>query len=65
MISQKSKIKNQSSQIVLHTATSSYPVSMRIGDFVLVFVTVMVISVLASIVPAQRAAETSQLMKEE
>ncbi|MEZ4885482.1 MAG: FtsX-like permease family protein [Chitinophagales bacterium] len=43
----------------------AYPVSMRIGDFVLVFVTVMVISVLASIVPAQRAAETSQLMKEE
>lgn len=43
----------------------AYPVSMRVGDFVLVFVTVMVISVLASIVPAQRAAETSQLMKEE
>ncbi len=43
----------------------AYPVSMRMGDFVLVFVTVMVISVLASIVPAQRAAETSQLMKEE
>ncbi len=43
----------------------SYPVSMRLGDFVLVFVTVMVISVLASTVPAQRAAETSQLVKEE
>ncbi|MGB1242093.1 MAG: FtsX-like permease family protein [Chitinophagales bacterium] len=43
----------------------AYPVSMRIGDFVLVFLTVMVISILASIVPAQRAAETSQLIKEE
>lgn len=43
----------------------AYPVSMRTADFVLVFITVVVISVLASVVPAHRAAEQSQLLKEE
>ena len=43
----------------------AYPVSMRIGDFVLVFVTVGVIATLASIFPAYRAAEQSQLLKED
>ena len=43
----------------------AYPVSMRIGDFVLVFVTVGVIATLASIFPAYRAAEQNQLLKED
>jgi len=43
----------------------AYPVSMRIGDFVLVFVTVSIIATLASVFPAYRAAEQSQLLKED
>ena len=43
----------------------AYPVSMRLGDFVLVFITVMVISVLAALFPAYRAAEQSQLLYKE
>jgi len=43
----------------------AYPVSMRWEDFALVFVTVVVISTLASIVPAIKAANQSQLIKAE
>lgn len=43
----------------------AYPVSMRLGDFVLVFVTVSIIAILASVFPANRAAEQSQLLQEE
>lgn len=43
----------------------AYPVSMRITDFVLVFATVVVISVLASVFPARRASEQSAILQEE
>lgn len=43
----------------------AYPVSMRLGDFVLVFITVSIIAILSSLFPANRAAEQSQLLKEE
>ncbi len=43
----------------------AYPVSMRFGDFALVFVTVVIISLFASIFPANRAAEQSQLLQGE
>ncbi|QQS27782.1 MAG: ABC transporter permease [Sphingobacteriales bacterium] len=43
----------------------AYPVSMRIDDFILVFVTVVIISVLASAFPAYRAAEQTQIVQQE
>ncbi len=43
----------------------AYPVSMRWEDFALVFVTVVVIATIASIVPALKAANQSQLLKKE
>ncbi|MBK6609552.1 MAG: ABC transporter permease [Sphingobacteriales bacterium] len=42
----------------------AYPVSMRFNDFVLVFATVVIISVFASLLPANRAAQQGQLLKE-
>ena len=43
----------------------AYPVSMRAVDFALVFVTVVVISLLASYFPARRAAEQDALLRKE
>lgn len=43
----------------------AYPVQMQLWDFILVFMTVVVISVLAAVVPARMAAAQSQLLKEE
>ncbi len=43
----------------------AYPVSMRWEDFVLVFLTVVTITIIASLFPAQRAAEQNQLLQGE
>ncbi len=43
----------------------AYPISMRLGDFALVFCTVVLIVLLASWFPAKRATEQSQLLKGE
>jgi len=43
----------------------AYPVQMQWPDFALVFATVVIISLLASWIPAQRAASQEQILKEE
>lgn len=41
----------------------AYPVSMRIGDFILVFFTVLIIGTLAALLPAIRASKISGLIR--